>query len=52
MGATVYTTAGSQAKWDYLTSEMGMPAEHISKSRDLSFVEAIKKTTGNGINVL
>ncbi|RYP78219.1 hypothetical protein DL771_000696 [Monosporascus sp. 5C6A] len=52
MGATVYTTVGSQAKRDFLINEMGLPAEHIFNSRDASFVEGIKAATGNGVNVI
>ena len=53
MGATVYTTVGSQLKRDYLTKEMGVPAENIFNSRDDSFVEGIMGATGGrGINVI
>jgi len=53
MGATVYTTAGSQPKRDYLTKEMGVPAENIFNSRDDSFVEGIMAATGGrGIDVI
>ncbi|EED21266.1 polyketide synthase, putative [Talaromyces stipitatus ATCC 10500] len=53
MGATVYTTVGSQSKRDYLTWEMGIPAENIFNSRDDSFVDGIMKATGGkGINVI
>ncbi|KAI1499776.1 polyketide synthase [Biscogniauxia marginata] len=46
LGTTVFTTAGSQAKKDFITSELGVPAEQIFNSRDLSFVENIKNATG------
>ncbi|KAK8070927.1 putative polyketide synthase [Apiospora hydei] len=41
MGATVYTTAGSATKREYLVREMGVPAAHIFNSRDASFVEGV-----------
>ncbi|KAI9154978.1 Highly reducing polyketide synthase virA [Paramyrothecium foliicola] len=52
MGAIVYTTCGSQAKRDFLTREMGFPAERIFNSRDASFVEGIKSATGKGVDVI
>lgn len=53
IGATVYTTAGSQAKRDYLTKELGVPAENIFNSRDASFVPAVLKATGGrGVDVV
>ncbi|PHH90746.1 hypothetical protein CDD83_2742 [Cordyceps sp. RAO-2017] len=53
MGATVYTTVGSQSKRDYLVDEMGVPAENIFSSRDASFVEGVKAATGGrGVDVI
>ncbi|KUL86372.1 hypothetical protein ZTR_08618 [Talaromyces verruculosus] len=53
MGATVYTTVGSQSKREFLTKEMGIPDDHIFNSRDDSFVDGIMKATGGrGINVI
>ncbi|KAI1426161.1 polyketide synthase [Xylaria sp. FL1777] len=53
LGATVYTTAGSQTKREYLINELGVPASHVFNSRDLSFVQAIKQaTSGRGVDVI
>ncbi|KAI1119036.1 polyketide synthase [Nemania sp. NC0429] len=53
LGATVYTTAGSQTKRDFIVKELGVPASHVFNSRDLSFVQAIKKATGGrGVDVV
>ncbi|KAF2644242.1 putative polyketide synthase [Massarina eburnea CBS 473.64] len=53
IGATIYTTVGSQSKREYLVKEMGVPAENIFNSRDSSFVEGIKAATGGrGVNVI
>ncbi|KAI1338699.1 polyketide synthase [Xylariaceae sp. FL0016] len=53
MGATVYTTCGSQGKRDYLTNELGVPSSHIFSSRDSSFVQGIAEATnGRGVDVI
>lgn len=53
IGATVYTTCGSQGKRDYLTKELGVPASHIFSSRDSSFVQGIAEATnGRGVDVI
>ncbi|PHH80580.1 hypothetical protein CDD80_839 [Ophiocordyceps camponoti-rufipedis] len=52
MGATVYTTVGSQSKRDYLVDQLGVPPGNIFNSRDASFVEAIKAATGRGVDVI
>ncbi|RYP54379.1 hypothetical protein DL768_000796 [Monosporascus sp. mg162] len=54
MGAVVYATAGSPAKREYLTKEMGVPASHIFNSRDAaSFVQGVRKATGGrGVDVI
>jgi NADPH:quinone reductase-like Zn-dependent oxidoreductase/NADP-dependent 3-hydroxy acid dehydrogenase YdfG len=52
-GAIVYTTVSSQAKRDYLVSELGVPASHIFNSRDASFVQGIMAATnGRGVDVI
>jgi NADPH:quinone reductase-like Zn-dependent oxidoreductase len=52
-GATVYTTTSSQAKRDYLTNELGVPAGNIFNSRDTSFAEGIKAATnGRGVDMV
>ncbi|KAH7323187.1 polyketide synthase [Stachybotrys elegans] len=55
-GALVYTTipegSESQAKRDYLTQELGLPASNIFKA-DASFAEGLKKATvGQGVDVV
>ncbi|KAF7539879.1 hypothetical protein G7054_g1806 [Neopestalotiopsis clavispora] len=53
LGATVYTTCGSQAKRDYLVKELGVPESHIFSSRDDSFVQGIATATGGrGVDVI
>ncbi|KAI0521004.1 polyketide synthase [Xylaria bambusicola] len=53
MGATVYTTCGSQGKREYLVKELGVPASHIFSSRDSSFVRGIAElTSGRGVDVI
>ncbi|KAI1660867.1 polyketide synthase [Daldinia decipiens] len=53
VGAVVYTTAGSQAKRDYLINEMGVSPSHVFSSRDPSFVQAVMQATGGrGVDVV
>ncbi|KAI2618197.1 polyketide synthase [Hypoxylon sp. NC1633] len=53
IGATVYTTVGSQAKRDYLIQELGVPSSHIFSSRDASFAQGIMEATaGRGVDVI
>ena len=53
MGATVYTTAGSASKRQFLMEEFGLPESHIFNSRDTSFAsEVMKATGGEGVDVI
>ncbi|KAI5918405.1 polyketide synthase, partial [Camillea tinctor] len=53
IGATVYTTCGSQGKRDYLINELGVPASHIFNSRDDTFVQGVRDATnGRGVDVV
>ncbi|KAI5854487.1 polyketide synthase [Durotheca rogersii] len=53
IGATVYTTVGSQSKRDYLIKQLNVPASHIFSSRDASFVrEVMEATGGRGVDVV
>ncbi|KAI1172976.1 KR-domain-containing protein [Nemania sp. FL0916] len=53
MGATVYATASSVAKRDYISNVLGVPAAHIYASRDDSFVAAVMAATqGRGVDVV
>ncbi|KAI0470598.1 putative polyketide synthase [Xylariaceae sp. FL0804] len=53
IGAVVYTTAGSEAKREFLTSHFGIPPDHIFNSRDTSFADGIGEATGGrGVDVV
>lgn len=52
MGAEVYATVGHDAKKKFLMDEFGIPANHIFYSRDTSFAQGIKRTTGRGVDVV
>ncbi|KAI5867520.1 polyketide synthase [Durotheca rogersii] len=53
IGATVYTTVGSQAKREFLVNELGVDASHIFSSRDKSFAADLKHAThGRGVDVV
>lgn len=46
IGAEIYATVGTQAKFDFLAHELGVPRDHIFNSRDGSFAAAISAATG------
>ncbi|KAL3449932.1 hypothetical protein BJX65DRAFT_305943 [Aspergillus insuetus] len=53
IGATIYVTAGSVEKRDYLHEEWNIPHENIFNSRDDTFVEGIlRQTDGAGVNLV
>ncbi|KAI0404724.1 putative polyketide synthase [Xylaria palmicola] len=53
IGATVYTTVGTDQKREFLEKELGLPASHIFHSRNDQFVEQINHATGGkGVNVI
>nr|ALQ33041.1 putative polyketide synthase [Fusarium thapsinum] len=53
IGATVYTTVGSDVKRDYLINELSVPSSHIFNSRDSTFVQGIMNATnGRGVDVI
>ncbi|KAI1127334.1 putative polyketide synthase [Nemania abortiva] len=53
IGATVYTTVGSDKKRDFLVSRFGLPPAHIFQSRNDSFVADLKReTNGRGVDVV
>ncbi|KAI0809557.1 polyketide synthase-like protein [Xylaria sp. FL0064] len=53
IGAVVYTTAGSEARRQFLVEHLGVPSSHIFNSRDDSFVVAIQSVTkGRGADVV
>ncbi|KAL2145167.1 hypothetical protein VTI28DRAFT_7803 [Corynascus sepedonium] len=53
LGATVFATAGTQAKREFLHKELGIPQDHIFSSRTPEFRDAISVATNNkGIDVI
>ncbi|RDL36343.1 Uncharacterized protein BP5553_05695 [Venustampulla echinocandica] len=53
LGADIYCTVGSQAKVDFLTTELGVPRDRIFHSRDDSFVaDVLRATDGTGVDVV
>nr|ALQ32883.1 putative polyketide synthase [Fusarium miscanthi] len=53
IGATVYTTVGSDVKREYLINELSVPSSHIFNSRDSTFVKGIMSATdGRGVDVV
>nr|ALQ33013.1 putative polyketide synthase [Fusarium subglutinans] len=53
IGATVYTTVGSDVKREYLINELYIPSSHIFNSRDSTFVQGIMNATnGRGVDVV
>nr|ALQ32794.1 putative polyketide synthase [Fusarium bulbicola] len=53
IGATVYTTVGSDVKREYLINELSVPSSHIFNSRDSTFVQGIMNATnGLGVDVI
>lgn len=52
-GATVYATAGTEQKRQYLHEEFGIPHKHIFSSRDADFADRILElTNGQGVDVV
>ena len=52
-GAIVYATVSTEAKKDFLVSELGLPRENIFQSRDISFVEGLMTATkGKGVDIV
>ncbi|KAF2464008.1 reducing type I polyketide synthase [Lindgomyces ingoldianus] len=53
IGATIYTTVGSESKKQLLIQEYGIPESHIFNSRDTSFAKGIMRiTNGRGVDVI
>ncbi|KAF7195137.1 Highly reducing polyketide synthase PKS2 [Pseudocercospora fuligena] len=53
VGATVFATAGTSKKRQFLHTEFGIPYEHIFSSRNADFAEAILALTdGHGVDVV
>lgn len=53
IGAQVFVTVGSLDKRDFVHKQYGVPMDHILSSRDLSFVQGIKRLTdGRGVDVI
>ncbi|GAB1210912.1 hypothetical protein ATERTT37_000022 [Aspergillus terreus] len=52
-GAEVFTTAGSEAKRNFLIDKFHLDHDHVFSSRDSSFVDGIKtRTRGKGVDVV
>ena len=53
LGATVFTTVGSDAKKEFLMRAYNIPESHIFSSRTTLFAKAIKhRTSGQGVDVI
>lgn len=53
VGAEIFVTVGSQEKKDHVQKLYGIPDDHIFNSRDLSFVDGIRRMTkGQGVDVI
>ena len=52
-GATIYATAGSPEKREFVVQELGIPADQIFSGRDMAFVPQIMAAThGRGVDVI
>lgn len=53
IGAEIFATIGSQEKRELISSQYGIPDDHIFSSRDMSFAKGIMRMTGkNGVDVV
>ncbi|KAJ4247422.1 hypothetical protein NW762_013097 [Fusarium torreyae] len=53
LDAEVFVTVGSIEKRDFVHEHYGVPLDHILSSRDLTFVDGIKRlTNGRGVDVI
>ncbi|SMQ56221.1 unnamed protein product [Zymoseptoria tritici ST99CH_3D7] len=53
IGAEVFATVSTPQKRDLLVKELGVPEDHIFSSRDLSFVDGVRRVTkGRGVDVV
>jgi acyl transferase domain-containing protein/NADPH:quinone reductase-like Zn-dependent oxidoreductase/ubiquinone/menaquinone biosynthesis C-methylase UbiE/acyl carrier protein len=53
IGAEIFATAGTEAKRRLLSTQFGIPDDHIYSSRDSSFVQHIHRLTdGKGVDVV
>ena len=53
LGVDIYCTVGSQAKVDFLATELGVPRDRIFHSHDDSFVaDVMRATDGTGVDVV
>lgn len=51
VGARIFTTVGTREKREFLIESYGIPNNHIFSGRDLSFSNALKRTT-DGVDVV
>ncbi|EEY15605.1 lovastatin nonaketide synthase [Verticillium alfalfae VaMs.102] len=53
IGADVFVTVGSLEKRDFVHEHYGVALDHVLSSRDLSFVQGVKRLTGGrGVDVI
>ena len=52
IGAEIYTTVGTEDKIQHLVKSYGVPRHRIFSSRDDSFVEGIRRETGDGVDLI
>ncbi|KAF2741959.1 hypothetical protein M011DRAFT_413522 [Sporormia fimetaria CBS 119925] len=52
IGAEVYATVGDKTKRQLLMDKYKIPESHIFYSRDESFAEGVKRSTGQGVDVV
>lgn len=53
IGAKVFVTVGKVPRKKFLMDEFSIPEDHIFPSRDLSFVDSVRRlTSGNGVDVV
>ena len=52
-GAEIFATVGSTEKEDFIAKQYSIPRENIFSSRDMSFVQSIRRRTeGKGVDVI
>jgi acyl transferase domain-containing protein/NADPH:quinone reductase-like Zn-dependent oxidoreductase/SAM-dependent methyltransferase len=52
-GAEIFATVSSKVKRELLMTEYGLPEDHIFSSRDMTFVDGVKRMTdGYGVDVV
>ncbi|KAA8905059.1 fatty acid synthase S-acetyltransferase [Sphaerosporella brunnea] len=53
MGAEIFVTVGTEEKRDFIMRTYGVPESHIFSSRDMTFVQGVRRmTNGRGVDVV